>query len=257
MFSGAEERRAGSFPWCSRPARQQAEEQIHQHPPLWVTDSEASWLKEENLSIHIGLFKTQHEAGFVQFVCVSVVHVAVTVAAFDSLNVSLQTTSVGWSWSRCTTTKVQTTSTPTTSLWVTADRRLKDDFSQCWIIKAETSFHRALVNFGRDFASTPCFLSDLWKKKMLNTHVVDYFTTVCRSLLHNTVWSKYGLFLCTRNQSWKYRGVSDNLIGWDATLWLSLCDMLLLISDWLCKYWFSLKMCRILKIHVFTSCFHI
>lgn len=35
-FSGAEERRSGSFPWCSRPAGEQAEEQIHQHPPLWV-----------------------------------------------------------------------------------------------------------------------------------------------------------------------------------------------------------------------------
>lgn len=43
-FSGAEERRSGSFPWCSRPARQQAQEQIHQHPPLWVTGSKASWV---------------------------------------------------------------------------------------------------------------------------------------------------------------------------------------------------------------------
>lgn len=124
-FSGAEERRSGSFPWCSRPARQQAQEQIHQHPPLWVTGSKASWVTlsvqkhYQHLMFHVvrgGNCQSRRQVSF--WVRFSPSELRRDADCLSFCRLSLQTTSAGWSWCRCTTTKVQTTSTPTTYLWV-------------------------------------------------------------------------------------------------------------------------------------------
>lgn len=139
-FSGAEECRSGSFPRCSRSAGQQAEEQIHQHPPLWVaecllvTRSIQSGLKLRRVKFTDRniIFLTGSEPGFslcsvfwsqrsgCHHLCYLHVWKNLPTKCWNVEISSLQTTSVGSSWCRCTTTKDQTTSTATTYLWASA-----------------------------------------------------------------------------------------------------------------------------------------
>lgn len=132
-FSGAEERRSRPFPWCSRPAGQQAEEQIHQHPPLWVTDSKASWSETTALSFYkthkdSRSFSSRDVKQVLVFapcsgpVLITFAHgVKTKVSMWSRVDISsLQTTSAASSWCRCTMMKDQTTSTPTTYPWATA-----------------------------------------------------------------------------------------------------------------------------------------
>lgn len=63
FFPGSKEHRFGSFPWCCWPSHQQAQEQIHQHPPLWVcTNMYISRFKYLDKKIH-KIIRTKRKAG--------------------------------------------------------------------------------------------------------------------------------------------------------------------------------------------------